>query len=162
MRASWAKKALELNDDNPKKATLWLVKKASSEIDLRKTLLRLGADQIVRDYYHHARQSAMSMATGRVLQSLDNPEVGKRLAARIARRKFWDLYTLYGMESLKTATKEALLESANNRQQQAAGEIRLARFEQALAKKLNPGQRVIDGIPIETVEKLAAKYGAEQ
>jgi hypothetical protein len=158
--AKWIKTALERNDDNPKKAKVWVVKMASKNIELRKNLLRLGADQLVRNYYKNARQSAMSMATGRVLQNIDNPTVQTRIAARIARRDFWDLYTLYGMESLKTATKEALIESAQGRQTQANGELRLARFELAIAKRLNPGQRVMDAISVETVEKLAAKYGA--
>lgn len=124
--------ALSKCHDDPKRATNLIVKTASGE--LKQTLAVLGARQIVRDFYHSARRSAMSISPGRLLDNTS--DVSQRIEARIARRAFWDNYTLFGQTRLKDATKDMLIESANARKEQAAGDLRCAAFEMAIARKL--------------------------
>ena len=105
------------------------------------------------------RESAMTMAAGRVAANMSDPIVAKRITARMARVAFWDSYTLFGMHPLKTATRPMLLRSAKSRETQAAGEIRLARFERAIAKKL-PNDRKVVGRTLSAleVETIAARH----
>jgi hypothetical protein len=153
------KDALDNSNDDPRHAVTWLVKKAKSEPNLRAALIDLGAKQVVRDFFSMQRESAMTMAAGRVAANMDNPLVAKRIAARIARVAFWDSYTLFGMQPLKTATRPMLLRSATSRETQAAGEIRMAKFERAIAKKL-PNDRKVVGNTLTAleVETIAARH----
>lgn len=148
----WAKTALDKNHDQPDLATQWLVKQRDT--DLRQQLLQLGAQQVVRSFFGAQRASAMSMATGRVLATLDAPEVADRVAARVARQAFWDAYTLFGMTPIREATREQLEASASAREAQARGELRLAKFERAVAGRLVGGQRVCDALTSEAVEAM--------
>ena len=97
----------------------------------------------------------MSMATGRVMATLDTPEVSERVAARVARQAFWDSYTLFGMSPIREATREQLEASASQREAQARGELRLAKFERAVAGRLTGTQRVCDALTCKDVETLA-------
>jgi len=146
--------------DDPRKAEDLLIKTSSAEI--RKTLLVLGARQAVRDYFYDQRQSAMSMAAGRVQANLDNPKVAERLTQRIARHVFWDMYTLFGMSSLKTATRPDLIKSAEERETQAKGLLRFASFERAIAKKMpNDTVTVQRCLTIGEIEKIARRFKAD-
>jgi len=158
-----AKDALTAAKDNPATAVSKLVKKASVDSNLQTALTRLGAQQVIRDFFAAQRVAAFSFATGRVAANLDNPDVAERVAARIARQAFWDAYTLFGMSPLRTATKQQLLDSANARETQANSELRLARFERAIASKLSSAQDVVESkLTLAAVERLAAKYRTEK
>lgn len=99
----------------------------------------------------------MSMAMGRIATNLDNPDIQERIASRMARRAFWDMYTLFGMQPLKTATKEEVVESATSHEADARGHLIAARFERAIAARLKRGQLVCDGLSSVQVEKIAVK-----
>jgi hypothetical protein len=158
---SWAQKALKQSKDRPAAATTILVNAGNKDRDLRDLLMLQGAKQVIRDYFGAQRISAMSMATGRVKANLNNPDVADRVVGRIARQQFWDVYTLYGMTPIREATREMLEESASNREAQAAGEIRLAKFERAVAARLpNAKAKVRDNISIAQLEKMASKFRA--
>jgi hypothetical protein len=150
---TWAKSALDKNNDQPDLASAWLATQRDS--DLRQQLARLGAQQVVRSFFSAQRTSAFSMATGRVMATLDSPGVADRMAARVARQAFWDAYTLFGMTPIREATKEQLEASAEAREAQAKGELRLAKFERAVAGRLVGAQRVCDALTSETVESIA-------
>ena len=114
---------------------------------------------MIRDFFAAQRAAAFSFATGRVAASLDNPDVAERVAARIARQAFWDAYALFGMSPLRTATKQQLLDSANARETQANSELRLAKFERAIASKLTSPQDVVESkLTLAVVERLATRY----
>ena len=151
---TWAKTALDNNRDQPDLASAWLV--TQRDKDLRQQLLRLGAQQVVRSFFSAQRISAFSMATGRVMATLDAPDVADRVAARVARQVFWDAYTLFGMTPIREATREQLQSSAEARETQAKGELRLAKFERAVADRLVGAQRVCDALTSEDVEAMAA------
>ena len=151
----WARTALDCNDDDPDAAAMWLTKKADK--NLRAHILRYGAQQIVRTFFTAQRVSAMSMATGRVMATLNDPGVEGRMASRMARQAFWDAYTLFGMTPIKDATKEELELSASKREGQARGELRLAKFERQVADGLVGGQRVCDVFTSEAIEAIARK-----
>jgi hypothetical protein len=156
-----AKDALTAAKDNPATAVSKLVKKSSVDSNLQTALTRLGAQQVIRDFFAAQRVAAFSFAVGRVAASLDNPDVAERVAARIARQAFWDAYTLFGMSPLRTATKQQLLDSANARETQANSELRLARFERAIASKLASAHDVVESkLTLTVVERLATKYRA--
>ena len=106
-------------------------------------------------FFTAQRASAMSMATGRVMATLGAPDVADRVAARVARQAFWDAYTLFGMTPIREATKEQLEASAAAREAQAKGELRLAKFERAVARHLVGAQRVCDALTSEAVEAMA-------
>jgi hypothetical protein len=150
---TWAKTALDKNRDQPDLAAAWLATQGDN--DLRHQLLRLGAQQVVRSFFTAQRASAMSMATGRVMATLGAPDVADRVAARVARQAFWDAYTLFGMTPIREATKEQLEASAAARETQAKGELRLAKFERAVARRLVGAQRVCDALTSEAVEAMA-------
>jgi len=153
------KAALAATQDDPKAAVAWL----SRQKPLHTILLKLGARQAVRDYFSDQRASAMARAVGRVAATANNPNAAKSVAARLARNAFWDSYTLFGMVSIKTATQEQLLASAGSREQHGRGELRLARFERAVAAQLkSPRSVVCRGMSLSTLERLAAKFGAGQ
>tara|TARA_R110000787_G_scaffold43093_1_gene105707 strand:+ start:745 stop:1239 length:495 start_codon:yes stop_codon:yes gene_type:complete len=150
--------SLEKNGDNPKRATQWLVTKSKKSADLKDSLLMNGANQLVRDYFGSQRINAMSMASARVLLGGDS----KRLSNRLARFKFWDSYTLFGMQPIKSATREMLLDSSNNRTTQARGEILLAKFEKAVSLKLkNNKVKVSQAITNEQLERIAVRFKVE-
>jgi hypothetical protein len=156
MRASlrdWAKQALDHNSDKPDLAAAWLAGQADE--GLRDELRSLGARQIVRNFFSEQRTSAMSMATGRVMATMGDPEVAGRVSARMARLVFWDAYTLFGMTPIREATKDQLEDSAGARESQAKGELRLAAFERTVARRLAPGQRVCDAFTSEAIEAMA-------
>ena len=154
-----AKDALTAAKDNPGSAVIRLVKKSKTDNTLQVALTRLGAQQVIRDFFAAQRAAAFSFATGRVAASLDNPDVAERVAARIARQAFWDAYTLFGMSPLRTATKQQLLDSANARETQANSELRLAKFERAIASKLTSPQDVVESkLTLAAVERLATRY----
>ena len=152
-----AKQALEKSKDKPERA----VKILECVSPLRGVLLRLGAQQVIRNYFAMQRDSAMSMATGRVLDTSDSPAAQKRLAARLARVAFWDAYTLFGMTPIRSATKKQLIDSASQREAQGNTELRLAKFERAVAGRLlTPRATVSSSMTIMELEKLAAKHKA--
>ncbi len=154
-------KALKLSKDNPAMAIDYLIKMAAKDHKMRGILIDLGAKQTVRDFYAAQRISAMSMASGRVKANINNPDVELRITGRMARLLFWESYTIYGMKPIGDATKEELIESAKNREAQASGELRMAKFERAVASKLRNGQTVKKSITLDEVMKLAKRYGAK-
>tara|TARA_R110000868_G_scaffold26537_2_gene102049 strand:- start:1229 stop:1708 length:480 start_codon:yes stop_codon:yes gene_type:complete len=150
---AWAKEALERNNDDPDTAAMWLAN--SKDKNLRLNILRFGSQQIVRSFFHAQRASAMSMATGRVMATLNDPGVEERMASRMARQAFWETYTLYGMTPIKDATREDLELSASKRETNAHGELRLAKFERKVAAQLSDEQCVSDVLTSEAVEAIA-------
>jgi len=155
----FALQALERAKDKPKRAVGILMAMARKNPVLRERLLLLGADQLIRDNYRDARREAMTMARGRVFANIDNAEIGKRIAVRIARVAFWDSYTLFGQQPLRTATRKMLLESAVAREGQARGEMRNAAFERAVARRLaNDSTTVEKSLDVDAVMKIASKY----
>lgn len=154
----YAKTALDKTNDKPKAAIDWLCKEAKKVPELNSALLVFGAKQIVRDFFSSQRISAMSMATCRVAANLNNSNVSNRVAARLARIAFWDAYTLFGMTPIKDANRKMLLDSAENRESQASGEIRLAKFERAVAAALKGSKTVKDCMTVDQLEKMASRY----
>ena len=160
MRAD-LKKAVELalkrNRDNPKRASAYLARTARGE--LRDRLIKLGSDQITRTHFGDLRSSAMTLAASKVRAGLDNRELSERATHRIARQAFWDMYTLYGMQSIASATRDDLIASAESREAQALTELRYAKFERAVAAKIkSPDAQVRNAMTLADVEKLAAKF----
>jgi hypothetical protein len=154
----WAKDALAARSDNPVRAAAWLVVQSMRDRKLKDNLLRVGADQLVRNYFRDQRKSAFRMAVGRVAANLDNPATAERTSARIARQKFWDSYTLFGMTPIRDATRAALLESVAKRTEQAKGDLRCAAFEKAVSFTLkNDKIKVCEAMTDEELQKLAAK-----
>jgi hypothetical protein len=157
---TWVAKSLRLSKDDPAEAVIWL--EQSSDADLQSILRRLGAQQAVRTFYSDQRASAMTMASGRVLASMGTDEMEERTSARIARRAFWESYTLYGHTPIKEATKADLLQSAGMREGQARTEMFLATFERAVAAKLKRDSACVTEVfTSETLEALAAKHKAK-
>jgi hypothetical protein len=157
----WAQRALKTSKDKPEKAIKYLVFAGDKDRQLKQLLMLQGAKQVVRDYFGAQRVSAMSMAVGRVKANLNNPDVENRVASRLARQQFWDIYTLYGMTPIRDATRQMLVESAKKREVQARGDLRLARFERAVASRL-PNNKVCvkDSISIVQLEKMASRFKA--
>lgn len=150
-----AKDALTKGKDKPDLAVKLLKAKATSEPKLRDDLLLLGAQQVIRDFFSRERQSAMSMAVARAM----SPAAGDRIAARLRRHAFWESYTLYGMEPIKTATKSDLQDSAKARTTQANGDLVLAKFELTVARRLpTPTTRVDAVLTSEQIEKIAVRF----
>tara|TARA_R110000868_G_scaffold283102_4_gene543545 strand:- start:572 stop:1093 length:522 start_codon:yes stop_codon:yes gene_type:complete len=154
----YVKVALDSTGDDPSAAIRWLCKKANKEPYLREALITYGAKQIVRDHYSAQRSSAMSMAVGRVMDTADSQASKERMTARLARVAFWDAYTLFGMAPIGDATREDLLSSAEQRETQARGELRLARFERAVAVKLEGHKTVRQSMTLAQLEKMAKRY----
>lgn len=156
-------RSLEMSGDKPDGAVKILSGMARKDVELRKVLVRLGASQTIRDYFGDQRRSAMTMAAGRVAANLDSPDVQKRIAGRMARVQFWDRYTIFGMTPIGDATKKMLLDSAANREAQANGELLLARFERAVAAKMDSNRATVRScLSVGDLEKMAAKYKAQQ
>jgi hypothetical protein len=153
---TWAKSALDHNQDQPDIAAAWL--ESQKDAGLRSQLLRLGAQQVIRSFFNAQRASAMTMATGRVMATINDPDVADRVATRQARQAFWDAYTLFGMTPIREATKEQLETSASQREGQARGELRLASFERDIAARLKAGRRVCDVFTSEEVAGIAATW----
>ena len=149
----WAKAALDANQDDPDSAAVWLASRRDK--NLREQIIRQGCRQVVMAFFAAQRASAMSMATGRVMATLNDPEFSDRMTSRMARQAFWDSYTLFGMTSIKDATREQLEQSASKRESQARGELRLAKFERQVADLLIGEQRVCDVLTSEAVEAIA-------
>ena len=155
---NYVKNALDKAKDNRQSAVRLLINKSKIDHKFKDALLFLGAKQLVRDFYSQQRVSAMSMAAGRVMANLTNPDVQDRVASRLARVAFWDAYTLFGMTPIADANKNMLLESAKNREQQANSELRLAKFERAVADILKGNKTVRECLSLAQLEKIAAKY----
>jgi hypothetical protein len=153
---TWAKSALDNNQDQPDIAAAWLASRRDA--NLKDHLMRLGAQQVIRSFFTAQRASAMTMATGRVMATINDPNVADRVAARQARQAFWDAYTLFGMTPIREATREQLETSASQREGQARGELRLASFERDIAVRLKAGRRVCDVFTSEEVAEIAAKW----
>lgn len=153
---TWAKSALDHNQDQPDIAAAWLASRRDA--NLKDHLMRLGAQQVIRSFFTAQRASAMTMATGRVMATINDPDVADRVAARQARQAFWDAYTLFGMTPIREATREQLETSASQREGQARGELRLASFERDIAARLKAGRRVCDVFTSEEVAEIAAKW----
>ena len=154
---SWVVKALKSSDDNPQEAIEWL--QNQRDPDLVSMLVRLGSQQVVRTFYSNQRLSAMTMATGRVAATLGASELEDRTSSRLARRAFWESYSLYGMTPIKDATKADLLHSASMREQQARTEIFLASFERAVAAKLKRDEDTVSSkFTNEALEAMAALF----
>lgn len=150
--------ALTASRDNPEQALGRIIKTAIADKQMAKTLIYLGAKQALRSYFSQQRESAISTAAGRIAANLENPDIELRVSSRLARTAFWEKYTLFGMRPIGDATKEMLIESAESREAQAAGEIRLAKFERAVAARLTRGEIVRHAMSLAQIEKLAAKY----
>jgi hypothetical protein len=144
---------------NQRRAVKEIFDMAAKNKEVASWLMLLGVKQAVRDFYHDQRRSAMSMASKRAMLPLD--ERTEKLSARLARIAFWDAYTTFGMSPIGDATRKELIESAEAREQQASDQIRLAKFERAVAARLpNDRARVRDTIDLGSLERIAAKYKA--
>ena len=154
-----AKAALDASKDEPERAVKWLTRQP----DIAPALARLGAQQVIRDFFAAQRASAMARAVGRVIATADNPDTKRSVAARMARHAFWDAYTLFGMAPIKTATRQQLLDSAEARERQGNTELRLAKFERAVAAKLTTGRATVGGsMTLGELERIASKFKAAQ
>lgn len=153
----WVSDALEMCADCPEEAVAWLERQDDDA--LRLTLIKLGAKQAVRDFFHAQRVAAMSMPLGRTLANMDSIEVGKRVSGRLARVAFWEAYTLYGMRiKLCSATREQLEKSAHARQVQGRAQLALARFERAIAKRLPASGLVSESLTLAKIEEIASQF----
>ena len=148
--------ALARSSDNPQRARDLLVEWSLDDVHLCDMLCRAGASQLVRDFYAGMRKSAASANDSRVV-SLSPSEVSSRMSARISRRDFWDKYSLFGMKSLKLATKVELLDSVENRRIQAHGNLTRAKFEESVSHRLDDKQIVQNCWTIKELLSLANK-----
>jgi hypothetical protein len=96
-----------------------------------------------------------SAATANGVRVVGLAEGSGRISARIARREFWEKYTLFGKRPLKTATKVALEDSVKNRRNQVSGNLARADFEERVSKKMNDEQVVQDCWKIQELMALA-------
>ena len=147
--------ALAETNDDPASAQNLLIEWAEIDEDLADMLLQAGASQLVRTYYTDMRRSASSISVVR-LSRLDPNEIASRTSARIARREFWDSYTLYGHQILlRSATKRELEASILQRREQARGGLARADFEEAIKAALK-NNRVRSRKPIHKQAALGA------
>jgi hypothetical protein len=88
-------------------------------------------------------------------------EYEARVEAREVRRQFWDRYSLFGHQELGDATVADLRESASKRRAMAAGNIRRAKFEEAIADRMGSSTKPVRAVlKASLVEQLAEKYNA--
>lgn len=89
--------------------------------------------------------------------------MARRIAAKAERIEFAERYSLWGHQLLRDASRADLEESARQRRSQAAGNIRRARFEEALAKAMGASRKTVGAFfKPEDIERLASKHHVEE
>lgn len=126
------RRLLEESDFNSKDAADSLASEAQRDVDLTDELVRLGAEQAIRNFYSGERRVAVhSMPT------IEDPvETARRQTAKQERRLFWDRYALFGQIPLRAAKQLDLRDSVNKRRQQAKGNLQCAAFEEDIMKRM--------------------------
>jgi len=111
-----------------------LIEIAQINHEIHNILLRYGADQAVRDYYHGQRKVFSKSFS--VKEPKNQVLDAERSDQKMKRRLFWDRYALFGHMQLKTATRPHLSFSIENRKVQAEGNLRCAAFEQDIMDRM--------------------------
>lgn len=132
---AYALEALQASNNDDKKAKERLIKIAQKDHELREALIRLGADQVIRDYFGSERRISINPREFRPITP-QNAEQEKRILQKEERRQFWDRYTLFGHQSLREAYRPDLKESAQKRIVQAEGSLSCAAFEKDMAGRM--------------------------
>lgn len=149
---SLIQKICESNREDTEAAVSEMLAASLSHSDLRDKILRMGALQIIRDYFRMQRSPATR-------EPVPQDELKKRVAAKEERRAFLQCYSLWGHKLLADATAKDLRESAERRRAQAAGTLRRAAFEEALARKMgNTTKTAGKFFTEEQIEKIAEQF----
>lgn len=111
-----------------------LIEIARTNPAIHNTLIKYGAEQAVRDYYHSQRRIFNRLAPAK--ESRNPVADAERTEQKRKRRMFWDRYALFGHMQLKTATRPHLSSSIQNRKIQAEGNLRCAGFEQDIMDRM--------------------------
>lgn len=157
----YTREAMEAVDFNSKQAVDFLIHLAESDGDLRVMLLKLGAEQAVRSYFHQERKAPVAPTVK--LPTVENPveaaERVERQEEKVRRRLFWDRYALFGHMQLKVAKRPDLRSSINNRKKQIAGNQRCVDFESDIMGRLsNDKTRVEQQLKIAEVIEIARTH----
>jgi hypothetical protein len=118
-----------------------ILKDAAKDSRIRVALLKLGAEQVIRDYFHQGRRSKETLKASILMDSAEHEE---REKAKLQRRFFWDSYTLFGHMELKSATRPDIRDSIKNRQDQIVGNQRCVKFEQAIASRMKGDRTTVE------------------
>lgn len=148
-------------DYNSKGARDELIRRSGRDKELLAELLRLGADQMIRNYFtdqRHASEVASEPEKYATKETPETPEKQQRREKVAERRLFWDRYALYGHKPLKIAGKADLTESERARRVQAAGNIRCADFEAAVNTALPKGKLVGQFYALDKIIKIAKEH----
>lgn len=149
---------MEDADYNSKEARNALIKRAAKDHVLRDELLKLGADQMIRDYFAGQRRGHAEASEPESYSARSTPETPEKQKSRernAERRLFWDRYALFGHMPLKVAGKIDLRESELARRKQAQGNIRCADFEAALGADLPKTKKVGEFFAITKIIEIA-------
>ena len=104
---------IESSDCGSRSAVDQLIALAESDTEIHHVLLKFGAEQAVRDYYHVQRRSFNSAPP--TLKERNPVKDAERSEQKRKRRLFWDRYALFGHVQLKSATRPDLDASIKNR-----------------------------------------------
>ncbi len=148
--------ALDAAGDEPSSAVDVLLQYSETNHHLRDILLHLGAKEAVSRQYREARRSAVAISIGRVMSNIDREEIEERSSSRMARKAFWEKYTLFGMKPLRVSTQCDLTESAKNRRVVAKSHTMRAEFEDKISTMVSGEEMVCDKMTNTDVEKIAA------
>lgn len=157
----YTREAMEAVEFNSKKAVDFLIHLAESDGDLRAMLLKLGAEQAVRSYFHQERKAPLAPVVK--LPTVENPVEAaarvERQEEKVRRRLFWDRYALFGHMQLKVAKRPDLRNSISNRKKQIAGNQRCVNFESDIMGRLsNDKARVEQQLKITEVIEIARTH----
>jgi hypothetical protein len=155
--ASVVREIIELDGAGSRSAVERLIQMAADDPEIYKTLIKYGAEQAVRDYYH-AQRKTFARAPSPAKQSNPVQDV-ERAEQKRKRRLFWDRYALFGHMQLKTATRQHLCSSVESRRLQAAGNLRCAAFEEDIMGRMKD-ESITVGKQFKSAEvvEIAEKY----
>lgn len=132
--------AIHRADGNGKEAVSVLVRMAERDSEIRTTLIRMGADQAIRDYFSDERRSNKKKDSEKRRERDEEQSEEEREEKREEKRErrlFWDRYALFGQLPLKAAKYSDLRDSLKARRAQAAGNLSCAAFEEEIARRLD-------------------------
>lgn len=129
------KQSCEENRRSQKKAIEAIVRAADAP--MTRELILLGTKQLVRGYFSKTRGKMRSR------DGFTDEELADRIEAKDERRAFMERYSLYGRQPIEDATVSDLLESAKHRKIMAAGNLRRAKFEEAVARAMGASAKTV-------------------
>jgi len=143
--------ACEANRRSQKKAVDAIIQAADAP--MTREIILLGAKQLVRSYFSKTRGKL------RRRDGFSDEELADRIEAKDERRAFMERYSLYGRQLIEDATVEDLLESAKHRRIMAAGNLKRAKFEEAVAKAMGRTTKTVSQFfSSVALNRIARKY----